>query len=399
MAGNNSTSSKWITRIQAKLKRKPRSGMYVPEIDGLRFIAILAVVLFHAHIYFFADPLISNFTEVSPTKWVEYAIGKGWYGVQLFFIISGFIICLPFALHQLRDGKPVEMKKFFIRRFKRIEIPYFIVLTFSLLYLSLGSNHTFAELLPKYVAGITYTYNIFYYLDAGLNPLLPPAWTLELEIQFYLLAPFLSVIYAIKNTIVRRGLFIGLIIALNLYIPELHDLYPNIVFFSKNFILHNLPYFLIGMLVVDCFVTRKASDSDGASSVVSAGWDIVGVSAGLATLALLSFGHLFDYLPFSLGLFVLGVLNGKQLKRILSLRVFTLFGGMCYSIYLFHGAILNTSFYRFFPEFLTKTASYHLNYVGIIVMTAWIFVATIPLFLLVEKPFMGSRKSKKKSES
>jgi len=392
----------WIRRLQGKLKRKPRSGMYVPEIDGLRFVAIFAVILFHAHIYYFQAPLIPDFTAVSPSRWIEYTIGKGWYGVQLFFIISGFIICLPFALHQLRDGKSISLPRFFIRRFKRIEIPYFIALTLSLVLLLFVHGRSFSELLPHYLAGITYTHNIFYYPGGGLNPLLPPAWTLELEIQFYLLAPFLSAIYAIKNKLTRYTIFIGAIIGLNILIPALHQQFPSNVVFSKNFILHNLPYFFMGMLIVDLFVTKK-SYGKSAEEVPSSQtswilWDSIGVTCAVVTLALLSFGAYADLLPFTLGLFVLGTLNGRLLKKWLSFRFLTIFGGMSYSIYLFHEHILSTSYYWFFPSFLDKTAQHGLNYVGILTMSIWILIASIPFYLLIEKPFMNSKKRKSEKD-
>ncbi len=398
MSKKVSVKSSWLRNLQSKLKRKPRSGMYVPEIDGLRFVAIFAVILFHAHIYYFQDGLISDFTEVSIGRWLEYAIGMGWYGVQLFFIISGFIICLPFALHQLRDGRPISLTRFFIRRFKRIEIPYFIALTISLALLLFVHGRSFSELLPHYLAGLTYTHNIFYYPDGGLNPLLPPAWTLELEIQFYLLAPFLSAIYTIKNNMVRYSIFVGSIMLLNILIPVLHEQLPSNVIFSKNFILHNLPYFLMGMLIVDLFVTKKSYGKEAGEVSTPRSflmlWDSIGITCAIATLGLLSFGDFSSLLPFTLGLFVLGTLNGHLLKKLLSFRLFTIFGGMCYSIYLFHEHILSNSFYWFSPNILSKYAPHGLNYVGIFTIAFWILIASIPLYLLIEKPFMNSKKRK-----
>ncbi len=389
----------WIARLQSSLKRKPRSGLYVPEIDGLRFVAIFAVILFHAHMYYFQAPLILDFTEVSPSRWVEYAIGKGWYGVQLFFIISGFIICLPFALHQLRDGRDVSLKRFFIRRFKRIEIPYFIALTLSLLLMLSMHGRSFSELLPHYLAGLTYTHNIFYYPDGGLNPLLPPAWTLELEIQFYLLAPFLSAIFALKSKFIRYAIFIASIIILNIGIPTLHELFPQNVIFSKNFIFYNLPYFLMGMLIVDLFVTKKSyGKNENESSTPKVRlmlWDCVGFISGAVVLGLLSFSEYSNLLVFSLGLFVLSSLNSLYLKRLLSFRFCTIFGGMCYSIYLFHEHILSNSYYKLFPSFLDKYALHGLNYLGIFTMAFWILIASIPFYLLIEKPFMNRKKSKR----
>src|SRR5262245_10743057 len=64
-------------------------------------------------------------------------IAQGRYGVQLFFIISGFILALPFAAERLAGARPVRLKAFYLRRLTRLEPPYFLVLT---IFFLLGST-------------------------------------------------------------------------------------------------------------------------------------------------------------------------------------------------------------------------------------------------------------------
>ena len=66
-------------------------------------------------------------------NWFFSLLRTGHVGVQLFFIISGFVVALPFAMHHLADGKKVNLRRFFLRRLTRIEPPYMIALIFWLL--------------------------------------------------------------------------------------------------------------------------------------------------------------------------------------------------------------------------------------------------------------------------
>jgi peptidoglycan/LPS O-acetylase OafA/YrhL len=76
-------------------KRITSSGNFIKEIDGLRFIAILSVILFHISNY-----LIATHNEIYPDArffYLKKILKSGSLGVPLFFIISGFILAMPFA--------------------------------------------------------------------------------------------------------------------------------------------------------------------------------------------------------------------------------------------------------------------------------------------------------------
>ncbi len=88
------------------LRRITSSGAYIPEIDGLRFIAIMSVVCFHilrmteiytnARYHAPSSPVTAVFTNM---------LSHGYRGVSLFFAISGFVLGLPFARHYLAGDK------------------------------------------------------------------------------------------------------------------------------------------------------------------------------------------------------------------------------------------------------------------------------------------------------
>ena len=84
-------------RYPRAASRETSSGRFLPEIDGLLFIAISLVVLYHAAFHD-CDRAPAAFVAVS---------ADGYFGVYLFFAISGFILGLPFAQHLLLDEPEV----------------------------------------------------------------------------------------------------------------------------------------------------------------------------------------------------------------------------------------------------------------------------------------------------
>src|SRR5262245_56709348 len=87
----------------ARLSRISSSGRFIPEIDGLRFIAITSVFLYHLACF------TVHKTKDVPQDPVYLVTSHGNFGVQLFFVISGFILSLPFAERRLegREGVPL----------------------------------------------------------------------------------------------------------------------------------------------------------------------------------------------------------------------------------------------------------------------------------------------------
>ena len=85
-----------IQTIKAKfqLKRVIANGSFIPEIDGLRFIAITTVVVYHI-IGFLTIKNKNVFEQAFHNSFLARFASNGHYGVELFFVISGFILALP----------------------------------------------------------------------------------------------------------------------------------------------------------------------------------------------------------------------------------------------------------------------------------------------------------------
>ena len=199
-------------------------NIYRPDIDGLRAIACLAVVLFHA----FPNSL-------------KGAFQGGFIGVDIFFVISGYLISS--ILYKKIYASDVSFKDnlldFYVRRVRRI----FPALIAVLLFLIVVANIEFFEdeykrLSLHLFGGATYISNfILYsedggYFDVGVDkkPLLH-LWSLGVEEQFYIIFPlFLYLIYKCKiNLLLCLIAFTVVSFALNVY--DVYDGYASKAFF------------------------------------------------------------------------------------------------------------------------------------------------------------------------
>src|SRR5207302_6729140 len=97
--GPHSFNSRIAGRILARLSRETTSGRFIPEMDGLRFVAIAMVVLFHLNGYLTAKAVSPQYAFTARSDWITQVALVGFRGVELFFVISGFILGLPFAAH------------------------------------------------------------------------------------------------------------------------------------------------------------------------------------------------------------------------------------------------------------------------------------------------------------
>jgi peptidoglycan/LPS O-acetylase OafA/YrhL len=161
----------------------------IPELDGLRGVAIAMVVLYH---YF------SLHFSVSPktlAAYLVYATRFGWSGVDLFFVLSGFLIG---GILLDAKGSSNYFQVFYIRRFLRIVPVYYLLLTGFFLLLAWFAAHpnefwpwTLAENLPRYTYFL-FLQNIFASISNSLGSApLAVYWSLSIEEQFYFVLPFL----------------------------------------------------------------------------------------------------------------------------------------------------------------------------------------------------------------
>ena len=178
------------------------SVKYRPEIDGIRTLAIVPVVIYHLKIPF-AD---------------GYMLPGGFLGVDVFFVISGFLIT-KIILDEFNQTGTFSLKRFYMRRARRILPALILVILASIVaaffVLSPTEMNRFGT---SILAALGFFSNIFWFFALGeygaqsglLQPLLH-TWSLAIEEQFYLFFPLLLLLLKPMR---RPGLSLGLVVAL-----------------------------------------------------------------------------------------------------------------------------------------------------------------------------------------
>jgi peptidoglycan/LPS O-acetylase OafA/YrhL len=255
---------------QTLLRRVARvtSGReYIAEIDGLRFIAILSVVLFHLNGYVIEKDVG---VAASPmAQRVSALFAQGHFGVQLFFVISGFVLLLPFAA-AYREGTPrPAIAWYFRRRLTRLEPPYVFNMTVVAILAWVTHKASLAEIAPHFLASVTYTHNAIYHAMSTINSV---AWSLEVEVQFYIVAPLIAFVFAIRKRWMRIVLFVGAAaVAVSFQRTDTGD--PN----ALN-LLGSIQYFLMGAILADAYLVDWARTPRSTLR-----WDFVLIGAWAAT--------------------------------------------------------------------------------------------------------------------
>ena len=149
---------------------------HIPGLDGLRGISVIVVLLYHAHL--------------------NVMIG-GYLGVEIFFVISGFLITSLLLNEAAQSHGTIDLGRFWQRRFLRLLPALFAVLFFVTLLGAFVLGEKAAQFRGDIIASLLYLENWYqiysggsYFADQGL-PLLRHIWSLAVEEQFYLIWPLL----------------------------------------------------------------------------------------------------------------------------------------------------------------------------------------------------------------
>jgi peptidoglycan/LPS O-acetylase OafA/YrhL len=186
---------------------REQSLRYLPGLDGLRAVAVIAVILYHAN-----------------KSWVS----GGFLGVEVFFVISGYLITMLLINESQENGK-INFKAFWMRRARRLLPALWTLLIGVTTYCALFERDTLGNLRGDVVAAFVYGFNWFqiwvgtsYFSAFGFVPL-RHLWSLAVEEQFYLVWPVL--IAVVLKVFGRRPLLLGTLffaasIAVSLYVAK-----------------------------------------------------------------------------------------------------------------------------------------------------------------------------------
>lgn len=296
------------------------STKYIPAIDGLRAIAVLSVILFHA------------FPKLIP---------GGFIGVDIFFVISGYLIT-NIIVTQVNSGT-FSFKDFYSRRIRRI-FPALIIVLVSVYALGwfVMLADEFKQLGKHIAAGAGFVANWAYWLESGyfdelheLKPLLN-LWSLGVEEQFYIFWPCIILLLVRLKVNLRATLLflVGLSFLLNVFFIKEHQSATFYLLFSRFWELG-----LGGILAVE-------KDAISRWKLSSALTFICGALAIIAPLFLLSSKSLFPgwaALAPVLGtaLILMSMQAGSIGSSLLSNRVLVYLGLISYPLYLWHWPVLS----------------------------------------------------------
>ena len=338
---------------------------YIPEIDGLRAIAVAAVVVFHA----FSGFLPGGFT-----------------GVDVFFVISGFLIG-RILLEGFRD-RSFSFIGFYSRRVRRIFPALLVVMSFTLLvgwfflyateFMQTGKHIIGAA---GFVANIIFELESGYFDSSNLTKPLLHLWSLSVEEQFYLVLPvFLWLVFASRSpgrllVPVLAILFSGSFLA-NLYFSVTS---PQFAFFS----LSTRFWQLLSGVGLAAYLSRRGKttrDREGVPGLFPWLWDFSFLGGGV--LLLLSFlfineSMLFPgfwaLIPTGGALMVIAAAGRSRAGRLLlANRPMTQLGRLSYPLYLWHWPLL--SFYKIF-------ASEQVDFIGTVI----VILASVLLAFLTQR--------------
>ncbi|MBC1494002.1 acetyltransferase [Listeria welshimeri] len=180
------------------MKRTTRySRKYVPSIDGLRALAVIAVIAYHL-----------NFS------WAK----GGFIGVDIFFVLSGYLIT-NILLTQWEKNQTLQLKQFWLRRFRRLIPAAYVMIVVVVIFSVLFHSEILKNLRGDAIASFFYVsnwwfifHNVSYFDSFGMPSPLKNLWSLAIEEQFYLIWPVFLLVFLrwVKNPKLLLKIVIGL---------------------------------------------------------------------------------------------------------------------------------------------------------------------------------------------
>ncbi|WP_105887430.1 acyltransferase family protein [Haemophilus influenzae] len=353
---------------------------YRPEIDGLRAIAVISVIIYHLN---------------------ENWLSGGFLGVDIFFVISGFLIT-GIIITEIQQNS-FSLKQFYTRRIKRI-YPAFItvmalvsfIASVIFIYNDFNKLRKTIELaiafLSNFYPGLTQGY---FDLSANENPVLH-IWSLAVEEQYYLIFPLILILAYKKFREIKVLFIITLIlffillatsfVSANFYKEVLHQ--PNIYYLSNL----RFPELLVGSLLA---IYHNLSNKVQLSKQVN------NILAILSTLLLFSCLFLMNndiaYIPgitlilpcIFTALIIHTTSQNNIVKLCLSNKAIVFIGKISYSLYLYHWIFIAFAYYI--------TGEKQINNQSIAIVIVLTIIFSVLSYYLIEQPIRKSKLNFKQS--
>lgn len=374
--------------------RLPGLRVHVPELDGVRGLAVLYVALFHLQGY---AGVGNNRTPYG------YLASMGWSGVDLFFVLSGFLI--TGILLDSRFGEKY-FQKFYARRILRIfPLYYFVVVALFLggppLLRSLSRGDLVAQLVKpgSQIFAWTFTLNIPFAFDNNqISRLIHPLWSLAIEEQFYLIWPV--TVYLLKPRTLRA---VCLALAVSALLARI-----AFIIAGQQTAAYALTPCRTDALALGALLAAAMRTANGPAMLRRWGWKTSIVALAGITLTVFFRGIVVtDPVMLTIGITLLAIFYASALGAVISapqeskprwflrLRMFRFLGKYSFAIYVFHQAIIILIIRKVSPTSLA--ARLHSPFAGSLAFSAIVgivtLVAAMASWWLLEKRFLAFKRA------
>ena len=339
------------------------------DINALRAISVLSVFLYHLRNPINDMPLLSG----------------GFLGVDIFFVISGFLIS-KIINDEIERTKKFNISAFYLRRFRRI-FPAFFVMLLIVTFFSSGLLNL-SDKINTFLSGISsifFVSNLYFWLSdigyaeaEGINIFLH-TWSLSVEEQFYIVLPLFLLFISVLN---RKFTFLLLFFTFSFFVSiYLSNNYSNFNFFNP---ISRFWEFLFGTFLA---IYKKNLDLIKINDLFKN--ILILISLSFIFLSFFTFEDSFKHpglitLPviFCCSLIICLFKNDLYIAQIFKLQIIQQLGSISYSFYLWH-----------FPIIIILSIFYNFNIIYLLIISfSLTYFLSLLSYKFIENPFRDNKK-------